>query len=96
MTLLPLLRTKYRECRGLVHANVVAHVVSCDAPRRVLLLPSSVGTSYITFPPMLIEMEFKAYNSVKAEGQRFVYDLTYLQSSVGGQTMQEKRRQIIC
>ncbi|PYH70608.1 uncharacterized protein BO88DRAFT_413612 [Aspergillus vadensis CBS 113365] len=27
-------------------------------------------TSYITFPPMLIEMELEAYNSVKAEGQR--------------------------
>lgn len=72
MPLLPLPRFRYRECRGLVHAIVVAHVVSCDAPRRVLLLPSSGGTSYITFPPMLIEMEFEACNSVKVEGQRLL------------------------
>lgn len=48
--------------------------VSCDTPHRFLLLPSSVGTSYIAFLPRLIEMEFEAYNSVKADGQTFVYD----------------------
>lgn len=39
---------------------------------------------------MLFEMKFEAYNSVKAEGQMFVYDLSKLQSLVGGQTTQEQ------
>lgn len=39
---------------------------------------------------MLTEMKFEACDSVKAEGQMFVYDLTNLQCSIGGQTTQEQ------